>query len=932
MGNGVKKVEKIKKAGKESSDKPELLPELKRVLTECGIEELNELQIRSFEVISEGKNCLVVAPTGSGKTEAAIVPAVNEVLKKGYEPVAIVYVTPLRALNRDVLRRLNRLCKLLGLKVAVRHGDTKKSERSKQSRSAPHLLVTTPETFQLLFLGKRLRKWIENVKFLVIDEVHELFQSKRGVQLSVAVERLREIAKFQTICLSATVRNVKEISAFFSGMREVEVIEGFENKDYSFYVVKPEIEEEDENLAKKLFVDEEVAAQLRFVAELLKKYRSTLIFVNTRQTAEALALKLRKIAEVEVHHGSLSREARLEAERKLLNGEVKALICTSSMELGIDIGHIDCVVQYNSPRQVSRLLQRVGRSGHRAGETSKGVIVVSGFDEIMESWVIAEMAERGELEFEKSHEGSLDTLANQITSMAMEYKGIEARKAFEIVKRAYPYRNLSFDEFIDVCRFLEENGVIGIEENESYESFRIFPRIRTRRYFYDNISMIPDERKYRVIDITSGKAVGVLDEVFVTSFRGEVFAMKGELWRIVDVNDSVKVEPVSGEGEIPSWVGEEIPVPYEVAAGVGELREKIKKMICAFGKEKTVEILQKRFNTNRNACEEVISIIDKTDVVPSDKLITVEQGKGTTVVNSCFGHTVNEVLGRILAMLLSARRGTSISVEVDPYRIKLSPAKTAEVVEILKELKNHAKALKWLAERAMLDTKLFQWKIVSAARKFGILSKNADITRMNIRKFALKLKNTPVYREAVREVFTERFDVDTLEKVVEKLFDEIDVVELSYLGKISTATRSQSFDLLIPSKPTSAILHVFKNRIEKEFCWLYCMNCGCRIRIQVKDVKDSEIRCIRCGSKMIACLNARRKIEDCTKEELMRIANLVMSYGKRAVYAMNTFGVGAENAARILAKFYRNDEEFFKELLEAEKRYIITRKFWKSNE
>ena len=935
--------ERVKKVEKKNSDKLKLLPELKRVLLEYGIEELNELQVRSFEVISEGKNCLIVAPTGSGKTEAAVVPAINEVLKRELEPVAIVYVTPLRALNRDVVRRLDRLCRLLKLKVAVRHGDTRKSERARQSKHAPHLLVTTPETFQLLLLGKRLRKWLENVRFLIIDEVHELFQSKRGVQLSVAVERLREIAKFQTICLSATVRNVKEVSAFFSGNQDIEVVEGFENKDYSFSVVKPEIREEDRNLAEKLFVDDEVAAQLRYMAEILEKHRSALIFVNTRQTAEALALKLRKIAEVEVHHGSLSKEARLEAERKLLNGEVKALICTSSMELGIDIGHIDCVVQYNSPRQVSRLLQRVGRSGHRAGEESKGVIVVSGFDEIMESWVIAEMAKRGEMEFEKSHEGSLDTLANQIASIAMEYGGIEVRRAYEIVKRAYPYRKLSFEEFVDVCRFLEKNGVIGVAgvtENESdescdYGSLRIFPKVKTRRYFYDNISMIPDERKYRVIDITSGKAVGVLDEVFVTSFRGEVFAMKGELWRIVDVSDAVKVEPVSGEGEIPSWVGEEIPVPYEVAAGVGELRERIKKMICALGKEKTVEALRKKFSTNRNACEEVVKVIDRTDVIPSDRLITVEQGRGTVVVNACFGHTVNEVLGRILAMLLSARRGTSVSVEVDPYRIKLSPAKTGEVVEILRELKNHAGALRWLAERAMLDTKLFQWKVISAARKFGILSKNADITRMNIRKFALKLKDTPVYREAVREVLTERFDVDRLETVVEKLFDEIDVVELNDLGEISTATRQQSFDLLIPSRPTSAILHVFKNRIEKEFCWLYCVNCGCKIRVRVKDVvRDAgeEIRCIKCKSKMVACLNARRRIEECGKEELMRVANLVMSYGKRAVYAMNTFGVGAENAARILSKFYRSDEEFFRELLEAEKRFIVTRKFWKKSE
>ncbi len=907
-------------------------------LKRCGIERLNELQIRSAEVILEGKDCLIVAPTGSGKTEAAVVPALSEIIRRNYSPIALIYVTPLRALNRDMLRRLEVLMDSLGLRIAVRHGDTSRAERVRQSRLAPHVLVTTPETFQILFLGKKLREWLKNVKFLVIDEVHELFQSERGAQLSVAVERLREIASFQTICLSATVREKEKVSRFFTSNKS-EIVEGYYDKPYSFRVVKPGRKEEDERIAEELFVDGDVASQLRYIAEIVKKHSSTLIFVNTRQTAEALALKLKKLAEVEVHHGSLSKEARLEAERKLLSGEIRALICTSSMELGIDVGHVDCVIQFNSPRQVSRLLQRVGRSGHRAGEISKGYVIASSFDEIMESWVIADRALRGEIEKERCHELSLDTLANQIAAIAMEYGGLDAEKVYRIIRRAYPFRNLSRKMFLEICVFLNERGVIGLDFSMDAENLndlagiRIFPKRKTRKYFYDNVSMIPDEKKYRVVDVTSGRCIGSLDEVFVTTFRGEVFAMRGELWRIVDVGDVVKVEPVSGEGEIPSWVGEEIPVPFEVAQEVGELREIVKRTVDAAGREKTVKMLMERFSTTREACEVVVDIIERTDIVPSDRTVTVEQGEGFVVVNACFGHTVNEVFGRIIATLLSARRATSVSVEIDPYRINLYPAKVGEVMKVLENMKEAAQSMdgiRWLAERALIDTKLLQWKVVSSARKFGVMSKNADITRMNLKKLVLKLKDTPVYREAVRELLTERFDVERLYEVLNSLFDSIDVVaveEPEKLSPISRAARQQTFDLLVPSKPTSAIIHVFKKRLESEFCWLYCVNCGCRIRVQVSRVEE-PVRCIRCKSRLVACVNARRNPEEYSRGDLLRIANLVMSYGRRAVYAMNTHGVGAETAARIPAKYYRSEEEFFRELLEAEKRYIRTRKFW----
>jgi ATP-dependent Lhr-like helicase len=891
-------------------------PKLEKALKEVGIEQLSDLQISAFNNISSGKDVLIIAPTGSGKTESAVIPILNEMLKREkVNGIFLLYITPLKALNRDMLRRFERLSENLGFSVAVRHGDTLDSERKKQSRKPPQILITTPETFQILFQGRKLREALSNVRYVVIDEVHEMVDSERGVQLSVGLERLRELAEFKIIGLSATIRD--EISGFLSSSAKV-IRDEFE-KEYRFQVIKPEVAENDELLSKELNVIPEVSAELRMIKEISEKYRSVLIFVNTRQTAEALGLKLKKMMEVEVHHGSLSREARIDAERRFAEGELKALICTSSMELGIDIGHVDAVIQFNSPREVARLLQRVGRSGHRKERISQGYIIVRTFDDIMESWIISHKALRNEIEKLRIHHESLDTLANQISAIALEYKMIDVRKVYSILKRAYPYRDLEFDKFLKICEFLANGNII------FFDGEVISGRRKTRYYFYENISMIPDEKNYRVVDITTGKTIGLLDESFLSTFSGEVFAMKGELWRVLSVDEVVKVEPIAKEGEIPSWVGEEIPVPFEVAIAVGKLRREIAKLKDW---ESVKKFIERRFQTNENAIRTVFDVITRQKEegyeIPSDTLITIEGSENVAVINCCFGHRVNETIGRIVALLLSARKGRNVGIEIDPYRIKLSPANCDEVTDIL--LSIHPDSIPELAERSLIDTNLLQWKIIHSARKFGYLRKESDMSRINLRKLVIKLKDTPIYEEAVREIFTEKLDIERAKDVIRRIGKSIRIVKYNSLSPISLESREQAFDLLSPTKPFSAILDMFKKRLENEIAVFHCLNCKYTVRSPVKLIDD--LRCPKCGSNFIAVFNARRKIEDFSKKELYRIANLVLSHGRRAVLAMNTHGVGAENASRILSRYFRNDDEFYKELMEAEKRYIRTRGFW----
>lgn len=892
---------------------------LSQVLKEAGIEELTELQEEASRKIGENKNALIVAPTGSGKTEAAMIPLFNQVSKSD-EGVVLLYITPLRALNRDMLKRLKTIAVKMGFSIGVRHGDTPNSERRKQALKPPQILVTTPETLQILFMGKRLKEALKKVRFVVVDEIHEMADSERGAQLSIALQRLRELTRFQTIGLSATVKDPHKVAAFLG--ERVEVITSREEKLYSYSVIKPQIEQEDEKLSEELFIDPDVAAQIRAIKEIVEEHKSTLIFVNTRTTAEALGIKLKKLIDVEVHHGSLSKEARIDSEDKFSSGELKALICTSSMELGMDIGHVDAVIQFNSPRQVARLIQRVGRSGHKSGRVSKGYIIAGSFDDILESWIITDMAEKGMIEDVEFHFLSLDTLANQIAAIAMEYGNIEVEKAYWMIKRTYLFRTLDYDEFVEVCGFLSQVNII------YFDGEKIGTRRKTRTYFYDNISMIPDEKNYQVYDITTGKRIGTVDESFLSTFVGEVFAIRGELWRVVSIENSVKVEPVTGEGEIPSWVGEEIPVPFEVAQKVGELREWIGEQLKASGKENTIKSLVEKYRTNKEACREVVEVIEEQlkngFEIPTHDQITIESSRSVAIINACFGHRVNETIGRIVALLLSARKASNVSVEINPYRIKLSPTNSSEVEELLYSIRHES--IESLAERSLIDTRLLQWKVIKAARKFGYLRKDYDLNKLNLKKFVMKFKDTPIWREAVRELFIEKMDVDTTTDIFSN-FGDLSVNAYSQISPVSLASREHAFDLVMPAKPTSAILNVFKKRLEKESCVLHCINCGATMRSTVNLI-DEQPSCPKCKSKLVACINGRRKLDEFSKQEIFRIANLVMAYGKKAVYALNTHGVGADSAARALSKYYPDENSFFKELLNAEKNYIRTRRFW----
>ncbi|MBN1432520.1 MAG: DEAD/DEAH box helicase [Methanomicrobiaceae archaeon] len=895
-------------------------PGIRRLLDERKFDELSGTQEEAIPPIMQGNHTLCIAPTGTGKTESAMLPVFHKLLRekrdgtgsgKGFRAL---YITPLRSLNRDILSRLEWWCGKLGLTVGVRHGDTKQAERTRQSKNPPDLLITTPETIQALFMGKNLREHLKNVRYVVIDEIHELAGSKRGAQLSVALERIVEQSgEFQRIALSATVGNPDDVARFLCSRRPYHLV----------------------NIpaAPRLSIDVKYAGgefskQAKFVSKLIDKNESVLVFVNTRTTAEALGQQLYDRGDVEVHHGSLSREVRIEAEEKFKDRRIKALICTSSMELGLDIGHIGHVLQFGSPREVSRLLQRVGRAGHRLDTVSRGTILATGFDDLVESLVIAKKATSNECEDVVMPVNAADVLANQVSAMALEYGEIPQERIAEIVGRSAVFSD--YDALLEkVFSQLEYHRLI------RRESGTVIRTGRCRKYMYSNLSMIHDEKKVKILDILTRRIVGTLDESFVISWihTGAVFVTKGQLWQVITVEDGmVKVEPaVRVKGELPSWEGEQIPVPYAVAIESGKIRRKRK--LGKYPADRLSEDFISGFLKGMD---------DSRSPVASDMLMTIEHYDEGVVINLCGGHKANEALGRLVSILLSARFGTTVGVEIGAYRILLRLPREIGAVDVLETLNSiDPEHIQGLLGIALKRTAIFKWKMVQTAKKFGAIDADADYEKFSMHRLIDLFDGTVIQEEAFRELFINYMDVASAGEIVRRIVSgELDM-QIAPLSSLGREGLTSSRDMIPPPATDKAVVNAVKRRIEDDNIILFCMNCRkWKSKTVVSRVPDDDIVCPVCGARLIAALKpyeehmidtARKKEkgadERAIEVRMLRNANIVLSSGKKAVRAFAARGVGPDTASRIIGTF-KDGDEFYLEILKAERNYIRTHRFW----
>ncbi|MEM3745520.1 MAG: DEAD/DEAH box helicase [Candidatus Bathyarchaeia archaeon] len=942
---------------------------IRKLIEEKGFKFPTEPQAKVIPKILEGKNVLLISPTASGKTEAAMLPILHMLIQlpKKEPGIKVLYITPLRALNRDMLERLEWWCNNLDIRLAVRHGDTDANERSKQARSPPDILITTPETLQSILSGWIMRRHLQSIRWVVVDEVHELADSKRGSQLALALERLRIIAgkDFQVIGLSATIGTPERVAQFLVGNnRPIEVVRVPVARLMRLQILYPKPEPQDYELASMLFTHPEVAARLRVMRQLIEKHNSVLLFTNTRTISEILASRF-KIWDVNfpvsIHHGSLAKPSRIAAERGLKEGELRGLVCTSSLELGIDVGRIDLVIQYMSPRQVTRLIQRVGRSGHRIGRVANGVIVTMDSDDTLEAMVIGRKAYAEELEPVDIPEKPFDVLTHQIVAFLMKKKRLELNEIHEVYSRAYSYRDLTIDDIKRVLEYMHNRF-----PRLAWVSFEDGVVLKPRRskalfeYFFENLSMIPDEKHYLVIDKENDTAVGLLDEAFVAEYGkpGVKFIIRGSPWKIVNLDaDKIYVKSADDPtGAIPSWVGEEIPVPFEVAQEVGAIRAFVEeKLKAGLSPEEVAKELSKKYpadeKTILDAIAETVEHVRAGYPVPTDKRITVEEWEDFVILQCNFGSLTNRALAQILGHIISELAGFSIIVQHDPYRIfiqTMGEVKAKTVLNILMDLKDaDENQIREMLTRAVTKTGIFKRRLIHVARRFGAIQKWVDFESVSLRNLVKSFEDTVIYEEALKEVFTKDLDLRNLLYVLDLMRrGEIKVVmvesgdEATPIARVGIERVSMKTDLIPPEKMRRILIESAKARILNEARTFICTECWDYVEMMtIKDLPDKP-SCPKCGSSRIGVLEVEEeeayplvekkgeklaKSEEYLREEALETAKLTSKYGKAAVIALSGRRLGLNDAKKILSKENTINDRLFELIIEAEREALKKR-------
>ncbi|MCE4617173.1 MAG: DEAD/DEAH box helicase [Desulfurococcales archaeon] len=746
-------------------------PPIAKLIEEKGWESPTPMQLEAYKHISQGDNTLIIAPTGSGKTEAALLPILDQMLAMNARPVSVVYITPLKALINDLYKRISWWAERLGFIVSRKHGDVSKGERARRTRKIPHIMILTPESLKIdLDWSSGFRVNYKNVRWVIIDEVHELIGTKRGVQLSVLLERLKRLADrdIQRIALSATIGDPKLVARFiFGGSKRPQAI------------VMPDTKK---RVSMKIRYAGPVNGDgvdlwensARILAEEIGE-GPTIVFVDSRFLAERLqeTLANQGVDRVYVHHSSVSAELKSEIEERFRKGEVRAIIATKTLELGIDIGEIKKIIQFKGPVRVSNLLQRVGRSGHRLGAESRGVIVAVDPIDFLTSLAVSRLAVEGIVEPPDTGHVPLDVIAREVVGMALAEGEIKPEEIYKTIASSTPGSTLEkpyFDKLIDYLitnRLLVRRG----EKVKVGPSFYKIWRFRRTdappwaRSFSDFFTVIPKTENFTVV--YRDKAIGTIDFNYVYRHlrEGDIIRLAGGLWQIKSINEQTRtikiVKSRSKEGEIPIWRGETFQRSPLVA------HETYKVLASAVNGDNIEHPLLEIDPRGIEALSEITIFYKKTDApIPSTIKVVVENEGDETLLLYPFGTRLAETIGAILTFLISKRHGLNTYYRASALGVSIKAPSNTDPAQLLEELaKNDEDNVRAMLWRAVTRTPQFKQVMNEVKSSFGVIMK-ADPEEDQL-----------LIEEVARQVMSRNLDPEGLIEFLKKIREREIVLE-----------------------------------------------------------------------------------------------------------------------------------------------------------
>jgi ATP-dependent Lhr-like helicase len=762
--------------------------------------------------IHSRNNILVSAPTGATKTLTAFLSILNELVDsadKGIleDKVYCVYISPLKALNNDISTNLeeplaeieNIAGKELGIRTAVRTGDTPTSERSKMLKKPPHILITTPESLAILLSTIKFKELLREAQWLIVDEIHALAENKRGVHLSLSMERLQQLSPGMTrVGLSATISPLEEVAKYLVGYengkeRPCKVVDVQFLKDMNLKVLSPVsdlIDNTHEVMHHSMYA---------LMDKLIQDHKTTLIFTNTRSATERVVHHLKdkfpkNYAEnVGAHHGSLSKDLRFNIEERLRKGKLKVVVSSTSLELGIDIGFIDLVILLGSPKSVARALQRVGRSGHQLHATTKGRLIVLDRDDLVECAVLLKSAIEKKIDKIHIPRNALDVLAQHVYGIAIADK-ILYDDMLKMIKQSYCFHDLSKKDFQSVIDYLS-GKFISLEDRNVYakiwhdeETGMIGRRGKLARLIYmTNIGTIPDEAAVQVK--VGAQLVGTIDEGFLERLRpGDVFVLGGQIYQfkfsrgmVAQVRASPDKPPT-----VPSWFSEMLPLSFDLANDIGKFRRLMNEKFCYNkNKKEIMKFINDYLYVDKKAAESIYNYFFEQfnyAKIPSNTLLLIEHYKDErtnyAVFHTIFGRRVNDCLSRAVAYAIARNQHKDVEIGVTDNGFYVACDKRFDAKKSFMMLKSKEfdKVLNLAIDRSEVLKRRFRH---CATRALMILKKykgkekrvgRQQVSSMLLMSAVKRISNDfPILKEARREVLEDLMDIENAIKVLQGL-------------------------------------------------------------------------------------------------------------------------------------------------------------------